>query len=113
MTSVTRSYLVDDLDGSTENVNTIQFTLDNMNYEIDLSAKNEARLRDKLAKFLDAATPVRQQHTSRASRRDKQSIPAIREQTQAVRDWAKGAGYAVAVRGRIPKNVQEAYDQAH
>ena len=66
MATITRAYLVDDLDGSEENVNSVSFSLDKTNYEIDLSAANEARLRDKLAKFVAAATPL---HPQRAVRR--------------------------------------------
>ena len=55
MATVTRTFLVDDLNGSTEDVATIQFNLDGTSYEIDLSATNQERLREKLAKFLDAA----------------------------------------------------------
>jgi hypothetical protein len=36
MATVTRTFLVDDLDGSTEDVQNIQFSLDGTNFEIDL-----------------------------------------------------------------------------
>jgi hypothetical protein len=51
MATVTRTFLVDDLNGSTEDVATIQFNLDGTSYKIDLSATNQERLRDKLAKI--------------------------------------------------------------
>jgi hypothetical protein len=84
-------------------------------YEIDLSATNQERLREKLAKFLDAATPVRSPRGARrpATRRQVKTIPTGREQTQAIRDWAKGAGYEISSRGRVPKNIQDAFEQAH
>jgi hypothetical protein len=112
MATVTRTFLVDDLNGSTDDVTTVQFHLDKTNYEIDLSAANQERLRDKLTKFLDAATPVKPPRPSRTKRTVK-SLPAGRDQTQAVRDWAKTAGYEISTRGRIPKAVQEAFEQAH
>ena len=49
--------LVDDLDGS-EAAETVSFSLDGVNLEIDLSADNASRLRDKLAKFIAVAQPV-------------------------------------------------------
>ena len=52
MALVTRTFKTDDLDGSEDDVSTVLFALDKINYEIDLSAANDARLRDKLAKFL-------------------------------------------------------------
>ena len=49
MSTVTRTYKVDDLDGTTtEGVETIQFNAEGTNYEIDLSPENAARLREKL-----------------------------------------------------------------
>jgi hypothetical protein len=82
-----------DLNGSTDDdVTTVQFHLDKTNYEIDLTATNEARLRDRLARFLDAATPAAPPRTPSRTKRTVKSIPAGRNQTQAVRDWAKFAG---------------------
>ena len=59
MATVTRTYLVDDLDGSQGDVEKVLLALDGTNYEIDLSASNAGRLRDKLARFVAAASPVR------------------------------------------------------
>jgi hypothetical protein len=36
-----------------------------------------------------------------------------REALKAIRNWAKGEGWAVSDRGRLPNNVVEAYDAAH
>jgi hypothetical protein len=115
MATVTRTYLIDDLNGSTEDVSAIQFSLDRTDYEIDLDATNQARLRDNLAKYLIAAAIAAQprRSTRRPPRGEVKAIPAGREQTQAVRDWARAAGYEISSRGRIPVNVQEAFDLAH
>ena len=56
MVTVTRTVLVDDLDGSQDDVHTVRFSLDGTDFEIDLNAGNEARLRDKLARFVENAT---------------------------------------------------------
>jgi hypothetical protein len=48
MATVTRVVMTDDLDGSEDDVKTVRIALDKVGYEIDLSAANEARLRDKL-----------------------------------------------------------------
>jgi hypothetical protein len=61
MALVTRTYLTDDLDGSEDDVSTVRLALDKVSYEIDLSAVNEARLRDKLAKFVAAGTRCRRE----------------------------------------------------
>jgi hypothetical protein len=59
MATVTRTFLVDVLDGSVDDVHSESFSLDRKNYEIDMGAANAARLREKLSRFVDAATPVR------------------------------------------------------
>lgn len=112
MATVTRTFKTDDLDGSEDDVSTVQFALDGTSFEIDLSAANESRLREKLSRFVDAASPVKQsapvKHATKAV-----SVASTKEQTQAIRDWAKAAGLAVSSRGRIAKTVQDAFDAAH
>src|SRR6476661_6495740 len=68
MATVTRTFLVDDLDGSTEDVENVRISLDGTNFEIDLSAANAARLREKLAKYVDHGTRVTPQRTRRSRR---------------------------------------------
>ena len=72
MALVTRTYMTDDLDGSEGDVSTVHIALDNTSYEIDLGAANQARLRETLAKYLDAATEVK---TKPVTRRGKKSAP--------------------------------------
>ena len=71
MATVTRTYLVDDLDESEEDVDNVLFALDGTNYEIDLSAANAGRLREKLARFIDAASPVKVSKSAPAKRGPK------------------------------------------
>jgi hypothetical protein len=112
MVLVTRTYQVDDLDGSEDDVSTVRFNLDGTNFEIDLSAGNAERLRKKLAKFVDAGTVVRQRKAPPATRVTA-AVPTGRDQTQAIRDWARNNGYQVSARGRISKAIQEAFETAH
>ncbi len=113
MATITRTYLVDDLDGSEENVSSVSFSLDKKNYEIDLSAANEARLRDKLTKFVAAATPLHPQRGRAVRRIAVKSEPVGKEQTQAIREWARNNGHEVSDRGRISAAIQKAFDEAH
>lgn len=53
-TRITRT-VVDDLDGSTEGVNTRRFSIDGVDYEIDLSPANSGRFNDALAPYRKAA----------------------------------------------------------
>ncbi|HEY0803832.1 MAG TPA: Lsr2 family protein, partial [Pseudonocardiaceae bacterium] len=91
------------------------FGLDGAVYEIDLSDTNAGKLRDDLADFVASArriggrakpatgsTAARSTSTNGSSRN--------REQTQAIRDWARNNGWDVADRGRIPANVIEAFE---
>lgn len=114
MALITRVFLVDDIDGSQDDVTTVQFALDGHNYEIDLSAGNDERLREKLAKYVEAATVVRSAGT-RPARRSAPAAAAApnRDQTQAIRDWARSNGYVVSARGRISTAIKEAFDSAH
>ena len=98
--------LEDDLDGSAAD-ETVMFGLDGANYEIDLSAKNAAKLRDALAKYVGVA----RRSSSRARRsggRGRSSGNAA-----AVREWARSNGHEVSDRGRVPADVKAAYDAAH
>lgn len=102
----TKTLIVDDLDGS-DDASTVSFSLGNMAYEIDLSKKNKAAMEKKLAKFTAAARKV----GSSARRRGSRS--ANRQQTGAIREWAKASGRKVSERGRIPQSVIDAYNAVH
>jgi Lsr2 len=108
---------VDDLDGS-EAAGTVSFALDGRTYEIDLSDDNATRLRDSLATFVAAArrsgTSARRGRTPRGAG-EVASAPArsSREETAAIRTWARENGHEVSERGRIPKAVVQAYQAAH
>jgi hypothetical protein len=107
--------LVDDLDGTTsEGIETISFGLDGVTYEIDLSEDNASTLRDHLAEFISSATRTggRAKRGTGAGTRESASNGSgrTREQTQAIRDWAKKNGHDVSNRGRIPAAVIEAFE---
>jgi Lsr2 len=102
--------LIDDIDqGAAEE--TVSFGLDGTTYEIDLSGKNAAKLRDVLAVYVANARrasrsvgrPAGAPRRGRAARGD-------REQTQAIREWARKNGHKVGEKGRIPAHILEAYN---
>ena len=102
--------MTDDIDSSAGDVNTVSIALDKVSYEIGLSTANEARLRDKLAKFIDGATELKNNPSQQA--RKSAAVSTTRpdkEQTQAIREWAKANGYQVSDRGRISAAIQEAF----
>lgn len=99
--------LEDDLDGS-EADETVMFGLDGTSYEIDLSEKNAAKLRDVLSRYVAHGRRVTQQRGRRgASRRSGGPTPA------SIREWARANGYEVSDRGRVSADVRSAYDAAH
>jgi len=108
--------LVDDLDGSDAD-ETVEFALDGVSYEIDLSADNAAELRDLLAPFVGHARRVggrKRRTTNGRAARSAAATPATpsksdRQQNAAVRAWARENGYEISDRGRIPSEVIEAY----
>jgi hypothetical protein len=115
MATVTRTYLVDDLDNSTENVRTVRFHADGTNYEIDLSAANAERLRTKLSRFVEAAHPVKPSTAAPAKRRGraKATVASTKQQTSDIREWAKLAGLQVSSRGRISTEIVDKYNAEH
>lgn len=89
--------LIDDLDGSRAQ-ETVPFGLDGRHYEIDLSAANAKRLRNDLKAYVRKARAT--------------APPAPRRQAAAIRQWAKDNGYDVSARGRIHRDIIEAYNNA-
>lgn len=97
--------LVDDIDGSAA-AETVIFGLDGTSYEIDLSTENADKLRDALAGYIGVGRKM-----TKSGRVFKKT--QIGATPREVRDWAKSAGYSVPDRGRIPSEVQKAFDAAH
>jgi hypothetical protein len=104
--------LIDDLDGSTDgDIESVQFSLDGVNYEIDLNEENAASLRGELERFIGSA-----RRTGGRIRRNapgaKSGDARSREETKAIRDWAKANGHDVSERGRLSSTIVEAYEAA-
>ena len=101
--------LVDDLDGS-EAEETVEFGLDGVTYQIDLSNNNAGVLRDAVSEYVAHARREggRKRAAARAGSRP-QPASADREQNQAIREWARKRGMKVSDRGRIPAEVLEAF----
>ena len=110
---------VDDLDGS-DAAGTVSFAIDGRAYEIDLSEDNAARLRDSLASFVAAGRKSGGASAAAGRRAPKMTAssgarpqPLDREQTAAIRAWARQNGHQVSDRGRISKTVVDAFQAAH
>lgn len=106
------TYLIDDTDGS-EAAETFVFSYDGKAWEIDLSAENAASIRADLDKWQQNARRASAAGQSAASAPKKRSARRSPEQANAVRTWARDNGYEISDRGRLPKQVEDAYNQAH
>ena len=98
--------LEDDLDGGPAD-ETVRFGLGGAEYEIDLSKKNAAAFRKKIAPFIDHARKAGRSQPRRAAR-----TAASRQRSGDIRAWAKEHRIAVSERGRIPASVVEQYHAA-
>jgi hypothetical protein len=93
--------LIDDISGE-DAQETLRFSLDGVDYEIDLAEENAAGLRGALAPFVVHGRRVRNASGSRSAR----AVPSIREETQKVREWAMANGYSPSSRGRISQDIK-------
>ena len=104
--------LVDDLDGSVAE-ETVEFGLDGISYQIDLSSVNAEKIRDLLEDYVAHARRSGPRRRSSANAVRSRSAAVDREQNQAIREWARKRGLKVSERGRIAAEVLEAYHQAN
>jgi Lsr2 len=103
MASKTVLIMTDDTDGSQAD-QTVRFSIDGTQYEIDLSGANAGKLRDALQPYVDAG---RKTGGRRAGRR--RTATTDKDETKAIRDWARQQGMEVSDRGRVPAQILDAY----
>lgn len=89
--------LVDDLDGSAAD-ETVVFGLDGRHYEIDLTEENARSLRETIRGYTRSSRAV--------------APPQKSAEPRLIRRWAAANGYQVSERGRIHRDVVEAYRNA-
>lgn len=110
MATHTSVQLIDDLDGKSEAAETVQFALDGAAFEIDLTEANAAKLRKALDRYVAAGRRIRNTSPSTRQPASRRGEGRSRGELTQIRAWAAEAGYEVAERGRIAKNILEAYD---
>ncbi len=109
MAQRTKIILIDDVDGS-EAAETISFALDGVNYEMELSEENAKKLRGELDGWIKNARRV----SGRLSRgRRGSSVTRVPSNSSAIREWARANGYTVNERGRLPKEIVDAFEAAN
>jgi Lsr2 len=100
--------LTDDLDGSTEDVRTVGFSLFGTDYQMELGPHHRKELREATARFTEAAREV--SAASGLARTPKQRKQEDRDRSARIRDWARSKGIEVSDRGRIAQSVIDQYE---
>ena len=114
--------LTDDLDG--KNIpdgkgETVRFTLDRQDYEIDLADKNAQAFRDALQTYIAAARRVGggsrpgNPRTGRSRANGTSAAPGRDYDPKAVRVWAEEQGIEVNQRGRVPADLITKFQEAN
>lgn len=106
MASRVQVVLEDDLDGGPAH-STVQFALDGVEYEIDLSESNAEAMRETLLPYTQAGRRVAGKSRKRAKTTSSSNRSA------EIRTWAAQNGIEVNARGRIPAEIAAQYDAAH
>jgi hypothetical protein len=104
--------MIDDLDGGRA-AETVAFSLEGANYEIDLSKRNADKLRRTLRPYIESSRKVRRGTVGSGARRRASSSSRSENYDRAeVRAWAKSHRIKVGPRGRIANDVVEKWRQA-
>jgi hypothetical protein len=98
--------LIDDLDGG-EAADTVRFSLDGTEHEIDLSASAQRRAAQGTGPVPRYSRRVRGSASSAARGRRGAAVD-----TAKAREWAKGHGIEVKDRGGVPADVVKRYKAA-
>ena len=104
---------VDDLDGSVitdGSGGTVAFSFQGKSYEIDLSEDNRDRLASALDPFISKARPTGQRRGAPQPQQQRGGSGGGSGRLQEIREWARGNGYTVSDRGRISKQIQDAFE---
>jgi hypothetical protein len=103
--------LQDDLDGS-EADRTFAFSFDGVDYEIDLSNENLAKLQRAMSPWTTAARRVGRgmKDIAKARKSAMTAFPGVtKSDLQLIRVWAGENGYRVSDRGRIANDIIQAW----
>ena len=99
--------LVDDIDGDKAS-QTVSFSVDGVDYEIDLSDQNAEKFREELGGWIAKSRRVGGRRSRGTAARAGGPNDSAR-----IREWARSAGYEVPDRGRISGTIRKAYEDAH
>ncbi|MFE6849078.1 Lsr2 family protein [Streptomyces sp. NPDC057686] len=96
----------DDLTGQdSSDASTHTFSVNGLAYEIDLSPDSYDKLLEAMGPFIAAA-----RKTGRTLKAPDRRKKTQANRTAMVRAWARENGYEVNARGRVPAEINKAYD---
>ncbi|MDT0467109.1 MULTISPECIES: histone-like nucleoid-structuring protein Lsr2 [Streptomyces] len=99
----------DDLTGTeSDEVSTHRFSLNGIEYEIDLNPENYDKLDAALRPFIERGRKVGRTKVTGRVRGGAAAGPSAEE----VRAWARENGYEVNDRGRVPRELREVFEAA-
>lgn len=101
----------DDIDNSPladEDVNVVDFTIDGVDYTMELGPKNKKEFDDALAPYLAVARRV-----SKSSRGKAANSSSSAARNKLIREWAQSNNIEVSKRGRIAADVIQKFNKAH
>lgn len=104
--------IIDDLDGGRGD-ETIVFSFEGKQYEIDLSTKNAKKLRDTLGRYASAGRKVTASRKPAGRRVVRRVVVPAGPSNAEVREWARANGYPVAGRGRLNADIMVKFQEAH
>jgi Lsr2 len=106
-------HVTDDMDGTegtTRNpVNSVVFGLGNQHYELDLTQKNEAALREALMPFITKARPVSRLRASSAASSNGESGKARAWAKEQTTEDGSSRWPDLGDKGKLPDDVWAAY----
>lgn len=102
---------LEDPDTKVEADGTVRFGFAGDEYEIDMTAEEQAAFEEKFSPYLAAA---RKLPNRRKKRGQKAAAAAPQEtmNTEEIRAWAREAGHDVKDRGRVPSDLVAKYKAA-
>ncbi|MET9500102.1 Lsr2 family protein [Streptomyces sp. NPDC006552] len=112
MTQKTIVIYTDDLTNKeSEEVSTHRFSLNGVNYEIDLTPESYDKLADALGPFIKAGRKAGRVKGGSAKARGRAGSDGA--SAEEIRSWAKAQGIEINERGRVPSGIREQYEVAH
>lgn len=104
-----RFTVFDDMDESLDAERTVPFSLEGTAYEIDLHQRNIDKLHKALEPFISKGRKAGRAVPVKGGGSKKAANPEL----DAIRQWAGKNGHRVSDKGRIPRDVVEAYEAAN